>query len=112
MKNTELPTLPNGLPLYKLMQYKVTKEQCQIIKTNKAVFDNNVESETFGQLLKPFSLDVKITRILQGIKYAVIETVSEDDLIVWNEKMTPDHEVTYITRKRQARTVYYEQTIN
>jgi hypothetical protein len=95
MKNTELPTLPNGLPLWKMLQYKETKEQCRVVKVNKPTLDWN-------------SVDIKIIRTTNGIKHSVvIEEISIEDLIVWNESMNIPKQVTYRTRKRQTRTVYY-----
>lgn len=91
--------LPNGLPIYKMMQYKPTGEKCQFVKIN-----NDKISEV---TIDTITVDVKIIRTLQGINYTVIETVNLNDLIIWNESMNPHREVTYRTRKHQARTVVY-----
>lgn len=114
----ELATLPNGLPLYKLMQYKVTKEQCKIIKVNPEhtkkmpVYDPDTDMWEDKAITIPLTVRIKINRITAGIEHVVyIDEVFPIDLIVWNEKMTPDHIITYRNRKRKTRTVMYYQTI-
>ena len=103
MKNIELPTLPNGLPLWKLMQYKVTGEQCRIIKVNPEKINTDL-----GTITYPLTVDIRITREALGIKYnEIIKEILPYDLIVWNESMNPHREVTYRTRKGQTRTVRY-----
>lgn len=105
-------TLPNGLPIYKLMCYKPTGEKCQIVKINPAILETNLESKAFGTIIQPLDVDVKVTRTLAGIDYTVIlDHISPYDLIVWNEKMTPDHIFSIRTRKGKVRNIYYPQTI-
>lgn len=107
MKN-ELPTLPNGLPLWKLMQYTPTKEQCRIVKVNEPIIDVNPISSAFGKIIVPLTVNIRIIRKTLDIEHAVIiENILPYDLIVWTESMSPHKEVTYRTKKKQARTVYY-----
>jgi hypothetical protein len=99
MKNTTLPTLPNGLPLWKQLCYKVTNEKCRVIKINDAISTTAIDSIT---------VDVIMVRKLAGVEYNyIMNDVPISDLIVWNESMNPPRKVTYKTRKKQARTVYY-----
>lgn len=95
----ELPTLPNGLPLWKMMQYKVTGEQCRVVKINDKIAEGNIDDIT---------VDIKIIRITATIKHTVIiEKVILDNLIIWNESMNPHREVKYKRRGDIQRTVIY-----
>lgn len=112
MKNSEFQTLPNGLPLCKLMQYKPTKEKCQITKVNPEVIETNVESPNFGKLLIPLTVDIIIFRELDDIPYRVpIKNVSQYDFILWNENMNPYRVVTYKRRKKPVKTILYAGVI-
>ena len=95
--------LPNGLPIYKDMQYKATGEQCRIIKVVPEQINKDLNVITY-----PLTVNIKITRIALGIPYRVVlENVLPYELIVWNESMNPRREVTYRTRKHKTRTVVY-----
>ena len=105
---TTLSTLPNGLPVWKLMRFKVTKEKCQIIKINPEVLDTKVHSESFGKVIKLLSIDIQIKRVTLGVPHTDrFEDISQYDLEVWNESMNPKREVTYKRRNKSIRTVVY-----
>lgn len=106
MKTTENITLPNGLPLYKLMLYKPTKEKCQIVKVNKVKLDE------LGRVLVPLSVDIILFRKLHNISYNVLMyNISQYDLIVWTENMNPSRDVLYKHKRKQTRIVHYIQAI-
>ena len=105
MKNL---TLLNGLPIYKMMRYKVTGEKAQIVKVNPEVTEKNIESEMFGKIIKPLSVNLKVKRVALGIEVVdILEDISIYDLEVWNESMNPRRTVTYKTKKGKIRTVTY-----
>jgi len=112
MKKFEFITLPNGLSLCKLMQYKPTKEKCQITKVNPEVIETNLESPNFGKLVIPLTVDIILFRELDGIPYKVpMKNISQYDLTVWNENMNQYRVVTYKRRKKPVRTILYAGVI-